>query len=317
MKKFFIVLGIVVFCLVGIEIIKDQVIKSMITVAASKITGARVHMDGFSSSIINSSVHISGFKMYNPSGFPEGTLLFCPTINVIYDPTTLLKKKRHFLLVDIELKEMGVTKNKEGKLNVDSLKISEQPVPMQIDLLTLNIGKIVYKDYTSGTEPHVRVYDINKPISYKNISTVQQLTLLVLAETMKTAAIKEAAIYKVAMLAGVASLPVAIAATFIGKDSVQQIIYVSFEHVYDVSLEVIKRMGTVTKEDAPNGAIKADINGSMVALQLRKKADNETEITISARKHIFPMLDIAGGVLYQILDKMQPVSKGHEAIKEE
>ena len=100
-------------------------------------------------------------------------------------------------------------------------------------------------------------------------------------------------------------LPVAVAATFIGKDYVQQIIDAGFEHVYAISLEVVKRMGTITKDDASGGVIKANINGAMVALIFRKGADNKTEITISARKYMFPKLDIAGGVLYQILDKLR------------
>jgi hypothetical protein len=121
---------------------------------------------------------------------------------------------------------------------------------------------------------------------------------------MKAAAIKNAEIYGVAMLAGVAVLPVGVVATFIGKDSVQQVIDASFEQAFKMSLEVVKRMGRLTKDDAPNGAIKANINGAMVALQLRKKADKKTEITISARKYMLPKPDVAGGVLYQILDKL-------------
>lgn len=309
MKKFLIVIGIVVFSLVGIAIFKNQIVKSVVTKVASQIIGAPVHMDSFSLNILSSTIHISEFKIYNPSGFPEGILISCPKIKAIYNPATIFKQKRHFLIVDIELEEMGVTKNKEGKLNVDSLKIVQQSksselIPMQIDLLTLSIGKIVYKDYTIGTEPSVRVYDVNRQKIYKSIPTAQQLALLVLAEPMKAAAIKGAEIYGVAMLMGVAVLPVAVVAIFISKDSVQQIIDVSFEHVYEVSLEVVERMGKITKQDASNGVIKANINGARVSLQLSKKADNKTEITISARKYMFPKLDIAGGVLYQISDKL-------------
>ncbi len=310
MKKFLIVLGIVIFSLVCIAIIKDQIIKSVVTVVASKITGAPVHMDGFSLNIFSSTIRISGFKMYNPNGFPKGILVSFPRINVIYDRAALFKRKLHLLIVEIELKEMGLTKNKEGELNVDSLKVVQQskpsePIPMQIDLLTLGIGKIVYKDYTIGTEPGVRVYDVNIHKSYKNITSAQQLAVLILAEPVKAAGIRSAQIYGVALVTGVAVLPVGVAATFIGKDSVQKIIDASFEHVYEVSLEVVKRMGTITKHDASNGVIKANINGALVAFQLRKKADNKTEITISARKYMFPKLDIAGGVLYQVLDKLQ------------
>ena len=206
MKKLFIVLGVVVIFLGSIALFKNLIIKSVVTTAASDITGAPVHMDSFQLNIFNSTIRISGFKMYNPSGFPEGILVSCPKIKVIYDRASLFKQERHLLLVEIELEEIGLTRNKEGKLNVDSLKIVEEsesspPTPMQIDLLTLNIGKIVYKDYTGGIEPSVRVYDVNRQKSYKGIPTAQQLALLVLAEPMKDAAIKNAQIYGAAMLA--------------------------------------------------------------------------------------------------------------------
>jgi hypothetical protein len=309
MKRFFIVTGIVVISLVCIIAFKDLIIKSVVTRVASDITGAPVHMDDFSINIFSSTIHITGFKMYNPSGFPEDILVSCPKIDVIFDRASLFKQKPHVLLMNIELKDMVLTKNKAGKLNVDSLKIVKQsksspPNHVQIDLLNLSIGKIVYKDYTVGTQPSVRVVNVNKHKSYKSIPTIEQLALLVLAEPMKAALIKNAAIYGTVMLTGVAVLPVVVAATFIGKDSVQQSINAPMEQAYKISLEVIKRMGRITKDDAPGGVIKADINGSMVALMLKKSKDNKTEITVSARKYMLPEADIAGGVLYQILDKL-------------
>ena len=309
MKKFLIVLGIAVIFLGCISIFKDLIIKSVVTTAASNITGAPVHMDSFSINIFDSTIHITGFKMDNPSGFPDGMLVSCPNINVTYDRASLFSKKPHFLLVDVELKEMDLTKNKEGKLNVDSLKIvhpskSSLSAPMQIDLLNLSIGQIVYKDYSKSTEPGVRVYNVNRHQSFKSIPTAQQLAILILAQPMKAAAIRGAEIYGVAIFAGVAILPVAVVATLISKDSVQQIINANFEHTYAISLDVVKRMGTITKEDESSGVIKADINGSSVALKIGKSADNKTEITISARKYFLPKPDIAGGVLYQILDKL-------------
>jgi len=309
MKRFLIVMGIIISSLVCIALVKDQIIKSMVTAVASKVTGAPVHMDNFSIDIFSSTIHISGFKMYNPGGFPEGLLVNCPKINVIYDRASLFGQKPHFLLVEIDLKEMVLAKNKEGKLNVDSLAIvhpskSSSPVLLRIDLLNLSIGKIVYEDYTNGLAPSVRVYDVNRHQSYKSIPNARQLALLVLSEPMKAAAIKNAEIYGAAMLTGVAILPVAVVATFVGKDSVEQVIDTDFEHAYEISLEAVKGMGKITKQDASNGVIKADINGSTVALILRKSAANKTKITVSARKYMFPEPDIAGGVLYQILDKL-------------
>jgi hypothetical protein len=309
MKKFLIVLGIVAFFLACVVIAKNQIIKSGVTMFVSKAIGAPVHMDSFSLNVLNSTIRISGFKIYNPGGFPEGVMVFCPEINIVYDRETLFKQKRRFLIMEVELKEMGLTKNKEGKLNVNSLKIMQapdisQPVPLQIDLLNLRVGELVYKDYTKGPEPSVKVYQINQHKSYKGIPTLQQLAFLVRSELVKGAAIKNAEIYGVAVVTGVAILPVFVTAIFIGKDDVRQIIDVSFEHAYKVSLEVLKRMGSITKDDEANGAIKANIDGAMIALTLRKEADNKIQITISARKYMFPQLDIASGVLYQILDKL-------------
>ncbi len=309
MKKFLIVSGVVVVSLVSIIIFKNLIIKSVVTNISSGIVGAPIHMDSFSMNILTSTIHITGFKIYNPSGFPEGMLVSCPKINVIYDRASLFSKKPHLRLMDIELKQMVLVKNKEGKLNVDSLKIvhpskSSPPAPMQIDLLNLKIGQIVYKDYTIGAVPAVRVYNVNRQQSYKSIPTAQQLALLVLSQPMKAAAIRDAEIYGVAIFAGVAVLPVAVVATFISKDNVRQTIDDGFEHTYAISLEVVKTMGTVTQQDASNGVIKANINGSSVGLLLKKSAENKTEITISARKYMLPEVDIAGGVLYQILDKL-------------
>jgi len=309
MKKIFMVLGIVIFTLVCVVFFKNQIVKSVVTKAAVAVLGTPVHIDSFSFSILRSSIRISGLKIYNPSGFPQGILASCSKINVIYDRAALFKQKLHLVFVEVELDEMGLTKNKEGELNVDSLKVAQtiepsNPMPMRIDLLTLGIGRIVYKDYSVGTEPAVRVQDVNIHKSYKDITSPEQLAVLILAEPVKAAGIKAAKIYGVAMLTGVAALPVGIAATFLGKDSVQQITDAGFQHVYEVSLESVKRMGKLTKEDAQSGVIKANIQGAMVAIQLRKGSDNKTEITISARKYVFPKPDIAGGVLYQIIDKL-------------
>jgi len=308
-KKLLIVIGAAVLFLVCIMLLKDQIMKSGVTMVASQITGAPVHIDGFSFDIFTSTVHIAGLKIDNPDGFPPGVLVYCSKINVVFDRDALFKHRLHLISMEIELDQMGLTRNKEGKLNVDSLKIVKQPkasppVPMQIDFLTLGIGKIVSKDYTGGTTPGIRVHDVNIHKSYKNITSAQQLAVLVLAEPVKAAGIKSAEIYGVSMLAGVAILPVTIAATFIGQDSARQTVDAASGHVYEVSLEVIKEQGRITREDAANGIIKADIKGAMVALKLDRTADNKTEITVSARKFMFPMPDIAGGVLYEVLEGM-------------
>jgi hypothetical protein len=317
MKKFLIFLAVFAFILVGMAIFKNQILKYIVTKSIVKIVGAPVHMDSFSLNIVSSTILISRFQIHNPDGFPEGILISCPKMNVIYDRAALFKHKLHFLIAEIDIEEFGITKNKEGKLNVDSLKIVQgeagkgekqksKPIPMQIDLLTLSIGKIVHKDYSSGEEPRVTVQEVNVRKTFKNIPTAQQLTLLMLAEPLKAAGIKSAVIYGISMLAGVEVLPIVIAVKFLGKSSVKEILDQSFERLFEVSLEVVTRMGKVTQQDAAKGLIKAKVNGANVTIELeRAEAKDKTELKITARKYFLPKPDIAGGVLYQINDELE------------
>jgi hypothetical protein len=315
MKRILIVVVVIIVAILVIGALKDQIIKSVVTVAATQITGAPVHIDGFSLGIMSQSVRISGFKMYNPSGFSHGILLDLPTAYVKLDLGALLKQKLHLVSAEIELKEMGLEKNKEGKLNVDELKVVKQEpkkeakpakqMPMQIDVLKLGMGRIVVKDYTSGAEPTVKVFDINLHKNYKDITSAQQLAALILAEPMKSAGIQGAKIYGVAMLAGVAVLPVAVVATFAGKDSASQEFASSIDKVYEASLQAIKQKGSISKENKATGVISATVDSAQITVKIRKGKDNKTEVVASARKYLLPKPEIAGGILYDISEKLK------------
>ncbi|MDD5006173.1 MAG: AsmA family protein [Candidatus Omnitrophica bacterium] len=313
MKKIVIVAVTVLVVLFAVGIIKDQVIKSTITVVATNILGAPVHIDGFSLGILTQSVRISGFRIYNPKGFSRGVLIDLPKIKVKYNLFALLKQKIHLVNAEIELKEMGLEKNAQGQLSVDSLKVVQQqdkakPAPqlaIQIDTLKLSIGRIVMKDYSAGKEPAIQVYDLNISKTYKNITSVQILAALILSEPMKAAGIQGAKIYGLSMLAGAGILPVAIAATLVGKDYVEKDFNVAFEKMYEVSSEAVKKLGKVTKEDKAGGTLSADVSSAAVSLRLKKISANKTKVIISARKYLFPKPEIANGVLYEISQKLK------------
>jgi len=312
-KKVFWILLVVIIGVTGLTVFRDLILRSVVAGAASKIVGAPVHIEALSFSLMKSTIHMKGFRIDNPSGFPNGILVSISTIQVKYDRPSLFKKKLHLLKAEIDLKEVGLIKNKEGVLNVDSLAIvkkqqidskSSASMALQIDLLTLSIGKIVNKDYTQGPEPRVNVHDLNIHKSYKNITSIEQLVILILAEPVKAAGIQGAKIYGTMLLTGVAILPVAAVFTFTAKDNAQQVVDGSFEHVYAVSEQVIGRMGSITAHDAAKGKVRATIHGASVSLHLEKRPDGKTEITVSARKFMFPQPAVAGGVLYQIAEKL-------------
>ena len=121
MRKKIIIIVIIAAVIFSLGIFKDQVLKALITAGASTILGAPVHIDGFSLSLLNQSVKIKGFKIYQPKGYPKGLLLDMPVIAADYDLSALLKGKARFPSVELNLREVVIVKNEAGEFNVDLL----------------------------------------------------------------------------------------------------------------------------------------------------------------------------------------------------
>ena len=316
MKKFLVIALIVILGLVCLGIAKDQIIKYVIIGVGSNVAGAQIEVGGFSLGILKQTIRIKALKMHNPAGFPSGVMADLPRIYVDTDMVSLLKGKIHLQMLTIELKDLELVKNRDGKLNVDSLKVAKQergageakpskPLPMQIDQLNLDMGRIVMKDYSVENGPSVQVYDINLKKSYKNITSAQQLTALLMTEPMKAAGIRGAAIYGVTALAGVAVLPAAAAVTLLGKDNAEKSFDVSLDKVYNTILKLLQRSGQIKKEDKAGGIIKALVNGADVTVKCITLGRGTTRVTVSARKILLPKPEVASGVIYQISEALK------------
>lgn len=318
MKNKLRIIIIIIAVLLTVSFTKDLVIKVVVQAVTRQVTGADVHIGGFSFGIFRQSIRINNFVMYNPAGFSRGVLVELPRVYIDYDLPSLLRGKLHLPLVDVSLKEMSLEKNKEGRMNVDSLKISQKEEPkeekkrvakktlvMQIDLLNLQLGRIVSKDYAVGAEPSIKVYDINLKKSYKNITSAQQLAVLILTEPMKQAGIKGAKIYGLSTLAGAGFFPVAIATTLSGKDNVQQDFNLSRDNLYGVCLAVLKDFGKVAKEDPIARVITGEADGADITIKLEEKSSRSTQVTVFVRKFLIPKPEIANGILYRISEKLK------------
>ena len=182
----------VVVILVVLGFLKDLIIKSSVEAGARFATGADVKIGGLSLGIITQSVRITHFKMFNPPGFPQDQIMISlPEVAVQSDILAFLKGTLHVPYLRLDLEEVRVIKNKDGKLNVNSLKFAQQPagqpkqeaqpakkeMKMRLDLVSLNIGKVVMEDYTGGgPQPKVTEYNINlKDKEFKNITSPAQL----------------------------------------------------------------------------------------------------------------------------------------------
>lgn len=310
-KRTLVIIGVLIL-LLGSGIAKDLILKSAVTVVINQITGAPVHIDWLSVGVFQPAVRISGLKLYNPAGFSKAPLIDIPTIEVRYSLAALLKRNIHLSYAEINLKEMLLEKNRQGTLNVDSLKLTKKSapgeskatqaprMPFHIETLKLYIGTVVHKDYSVGATPAVQMYSIHLHKLYRQITSPEQLAALILSEPLKAAGIHGAAIYGAAMLTGVGVLPVAIAAVFTAKGSIQQVFDLSFEQLFSRAITVAQKMGSVTKRDSASGLIHANVRSAQVLIKLKKLSEKKTELTITARRYMLPKPEVAGGVLYEI-----------------
>ncbi|MFA5355946.1 MAG: AsmA family protein [Candidatus Omnitrophota bacterium] len=317
MRKKVTIIILVVVSLFAFCWARDFLIKSLIGTVAGSVTGAPTRVGGLSLSIIKQSIRISNFRMYNPRGFPKDILADIPRINVTLNVGALLAGKAHIKALELDIKELSMVKNKDGKLNIDSLKITEEKpqekgqkkpakqLGIQIDLATLSMGRVVSRDYGVEGKPTLHVYDINLKKTYKNITSVQQLAALIISEPLKSAGIKGLKVYGVSALAGVAALPVAAVFTFTGRDHVQEVLNVTMDRAYDAGLQAIKIAGKVIKENRAGGAISAEVNGARVNLELKRISERSTEATISARKFGLPKPQIASGIMYRLNEQLK------------
>ncbi len=284
---------------------KDMLIKTAITTVGSSIVGAPLQVGGFSWNLLTGKVRITNLRLDNPTGFDHQVLADVPEIAVDYNWGALLKGRFYFPYLNVNVREVSIIRNKEGKLNVDALKIVHQKqgdndISLAIDVMKLNMERTVFKDYSRGDKPVTEVFDVGlRDKTFKNIKSVQQLVTVILVQGMGPAAIKGAAVYTAAAVFGVGLMPVGAIAALVSKDHARQAFHQSSEQVYKASLNLLQDIGYVVSEDQQQHIIKGKIDGGDVTVRVERLSD-ETWVEVSCRKYMLPKIELANGFLYQL-----------------
>ncbi len=196
MKKLYIVLIVIVITIVGLSFVKNFLIKSTVEFGATQVLGAPVHIGSMSVGLFSQTADIKALTVQNPAGFPDGELLNITHVRVDYDLAQVLKGNIHLRALVLNLKEMNLIKDKNGKLNVNALKIAENKdpnakvPPFTIDTLVLDLGKVHYWDY-SFVPPGHHEYDINiHDKTYHDIKSAEKFAALVMMESLTPTKVK-------------------------------------------------------------------------------------------------------------------------------
>jgi len=198
MKKMLIIAVSVVAVVLVLGFAKDMVIKISIEKGVEIVTGLKLNIGSLGVGILKTQVDIRNLRLFNPVNFKDRTMLDMPEIYVAYNLPSIIKGKIYLPKARIVLKEFVVVKNENGDLNIDSLKVvqaqkegkkpaeksAEKAPEIQIDSLYLDIGKVVYKDYTGGGEPRIKEFNVNINEEYKDITNPYSLVSLIVVKAL-------------------------------------------------------------------------------------------------------------------------------------
>jgi len=195
MKKIIIVILILI---IGIFLAKDLIVKTTVAAGIKAITGLGLTAKSMRVGIFKSRLDIEELKIFNSADFTEKLMLDMPKIYLDYDLFSFLKGKVHLRGLELNLKEFIVVKNAKGSLNLESLKAlqpkkgGEMP-KIQIDRLDLDLGKVIYKDFSAGAKPAVTEFNLNIHQRYENITNPTALIGIIVTRALANTTISELA----------------------------------------------------------------------------------------------------------------------------
>ena len=194
------ILIIIVAVIVVLLIARNIIIASAVKVGAKAIVGLDLGIKKLNVGLFRSAVLIKDFTVYNPKGYPYKQMAHIPEIFVDYSLIGFLQGKVHVEEIRFDLEEFDVVKNKEGKVNINELKAIQESSQktdkkdtskdkpkkkqeIQIDHMSLKIGKVVYHDF-SVEPPSKKEFNINVNEKFEDINDPAILVGLVVYKVL-------------------------------------------------------------------------------------------------------------------------------------
>lgn len=214
MKKLAISAFIIIGIFVAIYIGKNTIIKIVVSTSIKAITGLGLDIEKVNMGVFNTLIDIKNLKLFNPPNFPDKLMVDMPELYIDYDLGSFFKGKIHIQRMRLNLKEFVVVRNEKRELNLDSLKMieagkekktgpekeKEKAPEIAVDLLELKIGKAIYKDYSRGTPPRVREFNVNIDERFENITNLYALGSVIVVKALQNTAIASLTNFDVGLL---------------------------------------------------------------------------------------------------------------------
>ena len=160
-------------------------------------TGMDAEIGRFKLGLLEPTIEIQNFKIYNPSNFGGTLFLDIPEIHVEYDRAALAKSELHVTLLRFNLGELDIVKNEQGQTNIFALGVT---VPTKedlkknhavdelkkrtgmsfegIDAMTVSVGTFKYVDLKDARNNRTQVVGLEN-VPLRNVKTEADLLGLI------------------------------------------------------------------------------------------------------------------------------------------
>jgi uncharacterized protein involved in outer membrane biogenesis len=145
---------LVVILLIALIIFMDSIVRALAEREIRAATGMDVKIGSFSIGLVSPVITIENFKLYNTAEFGGSPFVDLPELRVEYDWRAFRSRKLHCKLVRVNLAELNVVQNKDGKTNLQALQDRQNSAPSSvgkkpktqldftgIDVLNLSFGR--------------------------------------------------------------------------------------------------------------------------------------------------------------------------------
>lgn len=197
-----ILMGLVILIAL-LVIFRNPLIKMGVSAGMKAVVGMKLDIQKLDLNLGKSLIHIEDIKLYNPKDFPDPLMADVGKIYVDVGLAQFLKGQILIKDLQFDLKEFVVVKNKDGEVNLDRLKAvadsqdkegepkAEKPETkkgdapeVNIENLHLKIGKVVFKDYSKGTEPSVKEFVLNLDEKHQDIKNLNAVVSLIVVKVL-------------------------------------------------------------------------------------------------------------------------------------
>ena len=144
---------------IGLVLLKDTIAKSVAEQRIRRQTGFDAKIGRLEVGLLSPKLTIENFVLYNPAEFGGSPFLSIPDLHVEYNPDDLAFHRLHLKLLRLDLKELNIVENMNGRTNIIDLLAHVSPETVGhssnsktnrdvefngIDMLNLSVGTVRY-----------------------------------------------------------------------------------------------------------------------------------------------------------------------------